>query len=304
MSPPPDCPATALDWSVAVFARNVATTLKPCLDSIAENCVGHPAAVHVLVNGSTDATEARAREFASVHAETRVHVLALGDKANAWNLYTHRFAEPATVHFYVDGDGLVSPGAFAQLANTLAEDRRRRAVGALPGTGRDRVGVSYRMQACGRVSGNLYALGGGFVADLRARHLQMPVGLVGEDFLVSCLAKDTPSIAGLCTPSPRLVIHPRATFVFRSLSPWRASDWWTYGRRLVRYQLRGYQFVLLFDQLGPDGFEAMPTHVDDLYRKARWLPRYTWRGWLTPFDALAVRQIRRGAHPRGPSEGT
>ena len=241
MSPPPDCPATALDWSVAVFARNVATTLKPCLDSIAENCVGHPAAVHVLVNGSTDATEARAREFASVHAETRVHVLALGDKANAWNLYTHRFAEPATVHFYVDGDGLVSPGAFAQLANTLAEDRRRRAVGALPGTGRDRVGVSYRMQACGRVSGNLYALGGGFVADLRARHLQMPVGLVGEDFLVSCLAKDTPSIARTW-PVTRCSAPPRSGKCFcrlrTSSSGWAGpptsrGSWKAAGERLV-----------------------------------------------------------------------
>ena len=283
------------DWSVAVFAYNVADTVTQCLDSVVENSAGKNVSIYVLANGCTDTTEQRVAEYCFSHKEIHLIKLDLRDKANAWNAYVHEVAPAADIHFFVDGDTVVGPRALARLSDTLQQHSEANAAGALPATGRDRSGWSQRMVAFGYFAGGLYALRGAFLDQLRQQQIKLPVGLIGEDFLLSSIAKGQPSSSGMFKPSPELVIQPDARFSFRSLSVTRASDWWTYLRRLIRYRMRSHQLSMLLARTSQAGFDAMPKHIEDLYGEVDTLPRYYWRGRTTPFDIIAVWLIRRRA---------
>lgn len=283
------------EWSVAVFAHNEARAITGCLDAILAQRPQHPFPVFVLINGSRDATETRVRAFARLAPQVVPVSIPLGDKANAWNEFVHRHAPDASVHFFVDGDTTPLPGAFAALARTMDERPQAMAVGALPATGRDRIGWSLRMRTFGRLAGCLYALRGSYVHALRADAVRMPVGMIGEDLLLSCMVKQHYGAQALSQPDPRLIFAAGAGFAFRSMSPKRPGDWIAYARRLVRYRVRDYQLAILLAHLASRGLDAMPADVATLYRLQPELPRYRWRGRSTPLDMLAVRRIRKTA---------
>lgn len=282
-------------WSATIFAHNEAATIVNCLDSVLSQEAAHSAQIFVLVNGSQDTTESLVNEYSAVHPNVTLVTLAIADKANAWNHYIHRLSPDVPIHFFIDGDMLVMPNSFAALYRVLSTSSEARAAGALPTTGRDRTGWSTRMMVLGRLPGGLYALKGDFVAELRERGVRIPVGLIGEDFFLSCLVKNQLTTRGLVQPSPRLIFAADAGFAFRPLSLVRPQDWLIYARRLVRYQVREHQLMMLLHYLETQPHEGLPPDVVMLYHRSAQLPRYRWRGRVTPFDMLAVRQIRRAA---------
>lgn len=286
------------DWSVAVFAHNEAANIVACLDAVIAQRPQSPFPVLVLINGSTDATARKVREFAARHPQVQPVTIDLGDKANAWNAYVHELDPDASIHFFVDGDTRPMPGAFTALSHSMDARPEAMAVGALPATGRDRIGWSRRMQAFGRLAGCLYALRGSWIERCRADNLRMPVGFIGEDLLLSCLIKQRAGPGALAQPDPRLAFAPDARFGFRSMSRARPGDWVKYAKRLVRYRVRDYQLALLLGHLATHGLRAMPADVGELYRLQPGLPRYRWSGRSTPIDMLAVRDIRRAQSGR------
>lgn len=291
-----DAPASAMpaaDWSVAVFAHNEAHTISACVEAVLAQRPGRPFPVHVLVNGSRDATESKVRRLARTHPQVVPVTIPLGDKANAWNAYVHTHAPAAALHFFVDGDTTPMPGAFDALARAMDSHPEAMAVGALPGTGRDRVGWSRRMQAFGRLAGCLYALRGSWIEECRASGLRMPVGFIGEDLLLSCLVKERAGPGALMRPDPRLGFAPDARFAFRSMSRVRPGDWLKYAKRLVRYRVRDYRLAMLLGHLASRGLRGMPDDVAELYRLQTAPMRYRWSGRSTPIDLLAVWSIRR-----------
>ena len=58
-------------WPVAVFAYNEEELISGSLDSIRACGAGHPLAIHVLINGCTDRTEAVVRAYADRHPEVK-----------------------------------------------------------------------------------------------------------------------------------------------------------------------------------------------------------------------------------------
>jgi len=84
--------------SVCAFACNEAEKIRGSLSALLDGGLGPQDRIHVVVNGSSDATEDVAREIAVKDARVSVHVLAFGDKANAWNHYVHRIAD-AGAHY-------------------------------------------------------------------------------------------------------------------------------------------------------------------------------------------------------------
>jgi glycosyltransferase involved in cell wall biosynthesis len=280
---------------VAVFAHNVERTIGACLDSALGSEPDSSHEIHVVVNGSQDRSLQKVESFAARYANIRPAVLPLADKANAWNHYVHELAPTAAAHVFIDGDIRIAPGTLGALDRALRSAPEARAAAALPITGRDRVGWNARMQAFGRLAGGCYALTGELVSQLRALSLCIPVGLIGEDFLLTCLVKRQLNAYGLIHPSPRLVFAPGAGFSYRSLSPRRPADWLVYARRLARYQLRDHQLAMLFDDVETRREPDLPDTVATLYRRSRCVPRYRWRGAMTPFDLLAVWHIRRVA---------
>ncbi|MGB5743775.1 MAG: glycosyltransferase, partial [Sedimenticolaceae bacterium] len=249
--------------------------------------------IFVLVNGCNDATEVLVREYAASHESIVPVQLPLADKANAWNYYIHSIQHKAAVHFFVDGDMQVLPHSFEALARALRISSEANAVGALPAAGRTHAEWSKRMMALGRLAGCLYALRGSFVSELKRRQIHIPIGLVGEDLFLSCVVKGQISIEGLMRSDRKLIFAPDAGFAFRPLSPARPKDWLTYGRRLVRYQIRDYQLITLLRYLQANPLVDFPPDMAGLYRHLGALPRYRWRGRMTPIDVVAVWQLRR-----------
>ena len=278
--------------AVAIFAHNEASTIANTLDSVLLQNREDLLQIFVLVNGSQDATESIVREYSKLHSNVNLVVLDLADKANAWNYYVHTLRPTASVHFFVDGDMVVTPGSFLALNNVLSKSGEARAAGAFPVTGRNKVSWSARMRRIGRLAGCLYALKGDFVSELREQKMAIPIGFIGEDFFLSCLVKGDFTQRGLIHPSPKLIFSADAGFAFRSLSIYRPWDWLSYAKRLVSYQVREYQLVMLINHMQVHGQDALPPDVETLYGQSAELPRYYWRGRMSLFDWLAVRKIR------------
>lgn len=288
----------AVAWSVAVFAHNEARGIAATLRSIIIASEGAPLNVFVLANGCRDGTAAIAREC--VFAPHRIHVIEipLGDKANAWNFYVHTIsASPTmrttTMHVFVDGDVQIEPGSLRALAAAFDHAPTINAVGGLPNTGRDRAAWCHRMVANGTLAGGLYALRGDFVGRIRQRGIHIPRGFIGDDWLVSLLAKSDlhPLATGAATANG-VMFAPSAGFSFRSLNPWRPRDYKIYLRRLWRYALRGVQFEMLIGWLLHRPADALPVDAEQLYLLASLPSRLKGVGFTSILRALAVQKVR------------
>lgn len=278
---------------VAVFAYNEERLIGGALDRFEAMRDEAVLEVHVLVNGCTDRTEDIVRARAATRPWIHPVVIARGDKANAWNTYVHETAPlDAAVHVFTDGDVRIRPGAIAALVRRLAEVPHANACAGVPGSGRSAEALRRRIVEDGEMYGNLYALRGSFVAELRRRGVRLPFGMFGEDGLVTALV--------WCDLDPRkpfdrsrVTAAEDAVYEFDALSPWRLGDWRIYRNRKRRYALRLRQGEMLWSLLQEHGLNAMPAHVVDLYllKGAELKPR--GRGLNRLFDWEARRWIRK-----------
>ena len=281
---------TSLPWPVAVFAHNEARNIIACLDSL-QAAASHPIECHVLANACSDRTEGLVRNYAARHPNVRLHSIALGDKANAWNVFVHDFAPPGAAHyFFIDGDVRATPGALDVMAGVLTQHPQANGVSALPKSGRGVAAFQRDMLKDNGVAGNLYGLRGAFVERIREQATRMPIGTIGEDALMGAMLKwdlrgDTR------WDNSRVVVAQDAGFEFDSVSPWLPREWNKYYRRRVRYSVRGYQNKMLGQAIQPGGFKALPQQVRALYVRYPELLRLQWRGLNTLFDWLALKNI-------------
>lgn len=282
-------------WVFAVFAHNEAANIAACIDSIVAAAGSHLIRIHILANGCTDQTASVVAQKQSEIDGISLTAIKLADKANAWNHYVHELAATASTHFFVDGDVTLDPESLQRLDAVLASSPAVNAAAAVPGNGRDRTDWIKRMVEHGRVSGGLYALRGAFVGDARAQGIRLPVGLIGDDFLVSALAKGITSADAIYRPDRKLAVVTDAVFRFHALPGTSLRHLPGYIRRLVRYRVRSYQLSLVFDLVSQHGFRALPSSMQAVYHRASRLPGYYWRGRETPVDWLAVMQIRHEA---------
>lgn len=279
-------------WSVAIFAHNEADNIIRCLTSCLAQSKTTDFPINVLANGCKDSTEKLVEDFAKFHPSISLFKIDVPDKANAWNHYTHKVAPERGCHFFVDGDVVVAPNAFRELYDSLIKSSEAVAAGGLPASGRSCDAWSDRMVRTGRLAGCFYALHGDFLADLREQGIRIPVGLIGEDFYVTCLAKGEISLNGINCSTPRVVFNPKALFTFDSFSPRNPKHWWVYLNRLIRYQVREYQLFMLFFLMESKSLKEIPADVQTLYGQVGRLPKYRWRGRMTPIDMIAVWKIR------------
>jgi len=281
--------------SVAIFAHNISGTVSSCVKNILKYSHEKDISVYILANGCTDSTEKVALNLQNKNSNVHLVSIPVADKANAWNYYVYKLAPAGALHFFIDGDIEVQPDALLSISEAMNNNPNANAVGGVPVVGRDRLGWTKRMISCGRVSGGLYALRDNFINRLRQNEVKLPVGFIGEDFLVSALAKDMLSLQGIYTPSPLLHIETQAGFSFRQLSPLSAVDYLAFFRRLIRYRIRDYQLSMLMNYVNAQRTHVMPMTVEKMYENTHLLPRYYWRGRLTIIDWLAVFKIRNSA---------
>ena len=281
--------------SVAVFAYNEEKLIAACLDSI-QACSGEAdLSISVLINGCTDRTESIVRDYAVAHPNVYPIVIRLGDKANAWNHYTHQASgRDALMHAFVDGDVTVTPGSMAALLRAFDADPVANGCAALPVGQRSRV-VAYRrkLSANREMSGNFYALRGSFLDDIRRRDIRVPIGMFGEDGLVTALTRWNLNRGP--DDCRRVTFCEDAGFEYEGLSLWRPSHVRIARNRMMRYAMRRQHVKMLYPLVSEQGVGLMPAHIVDLYPTRQTALRLEWRGIQTLFDIIAIRRIRLDA---------
>lgn len=281
---------------IAVLAHNEERRIGACLASLADADAAAEAAVHVVVNGSSD----RTADIASAAAERRpnwfVHDYPEGGKARSWNrLLFDELAGFSPVHVFVDGDAEVAPGSVEALAAALAAEPRANAASAVPLNGRNAAAYRRELIAGHGLFGDLYALRGDFLARMKARSLRLPVDLVGDDSLVGALAKTDLGPESQWDDS-RIIPVPEAGFTCEAgtLTPAALRR---QHRRLVSYSVRHFQNRIVSQLMRETGPEALPERLADLYPE--WLPRFAPRPGHRWFDRLALARITRAARAAG-----
>jgi glycosyltransferase involved in cell wall biosynthesis len=279
--------------SVAVFAYNEEDRIAACLDAIRACAEEARLRVHVLINGCTDGTERIVRGYRAPEIDLRPIVIRRGDKANAWNHYTHEVApEEAAIHVFTDGDMRIGRGSIAGFLRTFDERPEAHGCAGLPASGRSRDAFREKLIREREMAGNLYAVRGSCLMEFRRRNIRLPFGIFGEDGLVTTLIKWNLDTRGE-RDDRRITACETATFAYEPLSPFRLRDLRIYYKRKMRYAVRQQQVNMLCPLLWEGGVEAMPAHVVDLYRACKDRVALHWNGLDTWFDWIACRRIRR-----------
>lgn len=184
---------------IGVFAYNEEASIAGIIRALAAQTPpfgDESARLHVLVNGSRDATATRARAAAAalpdgLSERVRVHDMPEPGKSRTWNRFVHELARSeAETLIFVDADiTLIAPDTTARLVAELRENPRRRVVSSRPIKD-----IVHDARPLGLV-GRLIAKAGGTLDDMdsaicgqlyamraeAARAVWMPAGLPVED---------------------------------------------------------------------------------------------------------------------------
>jgi len=275
--------------AVGIFAHQEERRIGLCLASLPLDRAD--IVFHVLVNGSTDATAARAREASGGRANVIVHDMAAGGKARTWNHFVHdllRGDEDAVI--FMDGDAEIVAGSIDALTAALAARPDANAAAGMPVNGRSVEVYRQSLRDERGLFGDLYALSGRFVAAVRARGLRLPEDLVGDDGLVAAWAH-TDLGRDADWDRERVLACEDAGFRCEAVSLLRPSTLHMQYRRMINYSLRYFQNRIISDIMARDGVSGLPVRMDALY--GEWLPRFRPRplptGW---FDRRALARMR------------
>ncbi|MEX6634147.1 glycosyltransferase family A protein [Hyphococcus lacteus] len=282
--------------SVCIFARNEERLLPYCIGALAPAGLRPDDEIHILVNGCSDNTATVARALAAANSQIAVHELPVGDKANAWNEYTHRIASAGSnVHVFLDGDIMPSVGSITALANELTKNPELFAAAALPASGRSRKSWARTLLVHNYLSGNLYAMSKTAIERFRSMNLRLPFGAKGEDGLLSYLLLTDLEAGEDDSHAYRITTAKGATFEFESLNL-NVRDLSIYRRRRRRYSERHFQKQILYRILKKRGLSAMPENISEIYTasaianlRPRLEPVNFW------FDLLTLRRLQSGS---------
>lgn len=300
--------ADAQTISVAVFARNEAKRIGPCLRALAA-AHAHPAAwphgaprlhVTVLLNGTTDDTADRA---AAALIETglpgHLYVIAHGDKTNAINQFLHRLRPPAETYIFMDGYAAVCADALGLLTRCLAAQPLANAAAAMPSNGRSAAAMRREMLIHPGLHGSLFALRGTFVERLAAAGLRLPLGLYRGDGLLGSMVNHDLDATGGGWLTHRVALEPGASWQSPRWQPWRWRDISRHFQRLVRQGRSRLEGAAVREIIYRDGFPALPEEAGAMVLD--WVARdpvaRTPSPWRDPFAALGLRAIRQAVPP-------
>ena len=275
--------------AVAIFAHQEEKRIGRCLASLPLDRAG--TIFHVLVNGTTDATVARARAVAGARANVVVHDIKAGGKARTWNHMIHGLLngdEDAVI--FMDGDAEIVAGSIDALVAQLADHPTANATAGMPMNGRMAKVYQQGLKEEGGLFGDLYALSGRFVAAIRAKGLRLPDDLIGDDGLVAAWAH-TDLGSDAYWVHDRVLACDDAGFLCEQVSIARPSSWVMQYKRLINYSVRYFQNRIVSDIMTREGPDGLPPRLASLY--GDWLPRFRPRAGLTGwFDRKALARMR------------
>lgn len=279
--------------SICIFARNEERHLPQCIHALDAAAKGIRWQAHIMVNGCTDDTENVARTLAKMNPDIHVHTPPVADKANAWNDYVFRIADPeAMAHIFLDGDIMPSSGAISALATSLEGDPGAFGAAAMPATGRSRKKWAHQLLDKHYLSGNLYALSSTAIKKFRSTGMKLPFGAKGEDGLITYLLLTDFKAGTDDSHTNRIIGVADATFEFNSLGL-NPYDLRIYHRRLQRYSERHFQKEILYARLKSGGSGAMPDDINTIYTQeevASLKPRLDPVNFI--YDCVTLKRLR------------
>jgi len=287
-------------WQVAVFCHNERRRIAACLASVAAAIGTRRGVITLLLNGSTDGSEAAALAvLRGLGAEAQVFTIAYADKSNAINVFLHDLRADAGLYVFVDGSVTIGPGAIAAAEARLAACPDALAASGVAGNGRTEVRTN---RACvevgGILRGQFFALRPDFVGRMVAGGIRLPVGLYRGDGLIGSMAAHDLDAPGKPWENRRIVGVPEAVFDIDALSPFRLRDLRRQFGRKIR-QMRGRLENAAIKQIvHARGYAALPAYADDMI--ADFLAKHPVPAVALadrPFMALALAQHRAAIRP-------
>lgn len=293
--------------SVVLFAHNEAAAITGAINAVRKAGLRPTDTLTVLINGSTDQTLALVQAEALRDPRIIAVNIALGDKANAWDVYVHRLGDPgADMHIFIDGDVRISPGALDHIEQTMQTHPAALAIATLPRGGRQAVTWAARIMANSGLPGNFYALPGPVFRRLQGQ-IWLPVGFMGDDSLLRwLLLRDLDPKAA---PHPNR-IKPCATafFDYDSFPRNSLAGLRRLWRRHLGYTRRELQVHVLCNLLVAQGISALPRRISEIYNQINPLHDsqtakvgFKGRRLLLPFVALSLRRHRSAPPPEAPA---
>ena len=250
--------------SVVLFAHNEAAAILAAIEAVRQAGLRPTDTITVLINGSTDQTLALVQAEALRDARIRPVSIALGDKANAWDVYVHRLADPAAdMHVFVDGDVRISPGSLDAVEQTMQASPAALVISTLPRGGRQSESWAARILAHHGMPGNFYAMPGPVFRRLLGQ-VWLPVGFMGDDTLLRWLFLRDLNPAGTVNKN-RIKPCPTAYFDYDSFPMTTLTGLRRLWRRHLGYTRREIQVHALCKLLTAQGLNAMPRRITEIY---------------------------------------
>jgi glycosyltransferase involved in cell wall biosynthesis len=274
---------------ITVLAHNEAARIAVCLNSLPLGDAG--VAIHVVVNGSTDATAAIAHHLAAGTNNVTVHEYAEGGKARSWNRFLFDdLAAFHQTHIFVDGDAEVVPGSISAMAAMLHDIPAANAISAMPNNGRKMDYYQETMRRRHGLFGDLYALRGSFLERVKAKAIRLPDDLVGDDGLIGALAKTDLGDERDWRDS-RVVTCEAAGFLCEPVSLLNPASWRMQYCRMINYSIRHFQNRIVSGIMRSTGPTGLPSLMASLYADS--LSGFTPRSEFPAFwfDRLALRRM-------------
>src|SRR5699024_4912391 len=207
-----------VEWSIAIFSsRETYQTLNKSILAAKTACGGKKAIIDVLVNGNKNLARQTAEfigktDFKGSNVGIRVWFIGLGDKAYAWNTHMHELEPNADIAFYIDGYVWVKPNAFSLLAEGLNNDDTRLAATGVPTQGRSADKLRANMIENGGIHGNLVAVRGSVMHQLRAMGFKFPIGIYRGVLLLGSMLNRNLNPGVDKWDTRRILVHPEATW--------------------------------------------------------------------------------------------
>lgn len=274
---------------ITVLAHNEERRITTCLESLPLGRAD--VMIHVVINGTTDQTRARAQAIADKTDNLVIHDFKEGGKSRSWNRFLFDTL-PAfhPVHIFVDGDAEIVPGSIDALADALTGNPDVNAVAGVPRNGRRHQDYRAEMIRDHGLFGDLYGLQGRFLEEMKRRAIRLPDDLVGDDGLIGAMAK-TNLESEVHWKAARVYMCEEAGFLSETVSLWSPRTWAMQRKRMVNYSVRHFQNRMVSDIMRAQGPVGLPRKLAQLYpaKLSALHPRPSPLWWW--FDRVALQRM-------------
>lgn len=274
---------------ICVFAYNLENIIDSSLDSIIKNLGIYEAEIIVIANGCKDNTIIKINDFIEKYSFVHCENIEMGDKANAWNVFTHKHYSEGAIAIYVDGDLSFSNNAIKNIIEHHLSEPNYNIITSVPWSrGRNSEYYREKIKNNYEVAGGLYLLSPTFMAALKNKSVRLPIGLIGDDSMIAYLAA-TNLEQNSDRPEGRIGHCFEAEFQYEPLNLSSITDIKLYFRRRVRYSIRYMQQSSIVPQLKVNGLQCMPSDARILPKKS--LPPIRWTSSNLIFDIIAIQKL-------------